>query len=417
MERELSPEVCRSVIQSIMSQIGESYVLVETAEAVEHHLQAKLASGDYETCTDVHAFARAVTADMQEISEDRHLRVWYDPEQADEIAQHKEDDTPSDDQDQRRMAFFRHQNYGFMKVERLTGNVGYLDLRYFVASEASGETAVAAMNLLANSNAIIFDLRRNGGGSPSMVQLLTSYLLDAEPRHLNTFHFRPADSYRQFWTFPHVPGRRMPDLPVYVLTSKYTFSAAEEFTYNLKHMERATIVGETTNGGAHPAQWHSAAEGFVIAIPFGRAINPITNTSWEGTGVEPHIAVPQEQALQTAHIHALETVIERCTDDDTISWLKWGLEVARASYTPADVDKETLSRYVGRYADRTISLIDGVLTHEFMGLGERLIPITESRFAVSPLEQVEFVTGAGGAVTHLVATTYRGQQMTLPRAE
>jgi hypothetical protein len=417
MEPTLSPETCRSVVALIIELIEDNYVLVEKAQEITNSLQTKLAGGGYDALADVHTLARAVTADLQAISKDRHLRVWHDPEQAADIERRVERDRPSDDQDQRRMAFFRHQNYGFMKVERLTGNVGYLDLRNFVESEVGGETAVAAMSFLANSNAIIFDLRRNGGGSPSMVQLLTSYLLDAEPRHLNSFHFRPADSYRQFWTFPHVPGKRMSDLPVYVLTSRYTFSAAEEFTYNLKHMERATIVGETTAGGAHPVRRHSATEGFVIAIPFGRTINPITNTSWEGTGVEPHIAVPQEQALQTAHIHALETVIERCTDNDTISWLKWDLEVARASYTPADVDKETLSRYVGRYADRTISLIDGVLTHEFMGLGERLVPITKSRFALSRLEQVEFVTGEGGTITHLAVTTYRGQHMMLPRAE
>jgi hypothetical protein len=417
MEPTLSPETCRSVVALIIELIEDNYVLVEKAQEITNSLQTKLAGGGYDALADVHTLARAVTADLQAVSKDRHLRVWHDPEQAADIEHRKERDRPSDDETRRWMAHLRHENFGFAKVERLIGNVGYLDLRNFVESELGGETAVAAMSFLANSNAIIFDLRRNGGGSPTMIQLLTSYLYDTEPQHLNTFHFRPTDSYRQFWTFPYVPGRRMRDVPVYVLTSSYTFSAAEEFTYNLKHMGRATVVGETTAGGAHPVQRHSAAEGFVITIPFGRAINPITDANWEGTGVEPHIVVPQAQALQTAHLHALETIIENCTDDDYLSRLRWDLETVRATYTPADVDKETLSRYVGRYADRTISLIDCVLTHEFMGLGERLLPITESRFALSRLEQVEFVTGQGGTVTHLVVANFRGQRMTIPKTQ
>jgi len=417
MKRELSLEVCRSVIQSIVSQIGENYVLVKTAEEIGHHLQAKLESDAYGTCTDVHALARAVTADLQAISKDRHLRVWHDPEQAADIERRKERDRPSDDETRRWMAHLRHENFGFARVERLTGNVGYLDMRNFFESELGGETAVAAMNYLANSNAVIFDLRRNGGGSPSMIQLLTSYLYDTEPRHLNTFHFRPTDSYRQFWTFPYVPGRRMQDVPVYVLTSSFTFSAAEEFTYNLKHMGRATVVGETTAGGAHPVQRHSATEGFVIAIPYGRAINPITDANWEGTGVEPHIAVPQAQALQTAHLHALETVIENCTDDEYLSRLRWDLETVRATYTPADVEEAVLSRYAGQFADRSIALIDGTLVHRFRGLEEELLPITESRFVVGLLERVEFVTGEGGTVTHLVVANFRGQRMTIPKTQ
>jgi hypothetical protein len=182
-------------------------------------------------------------------------------------------------------------------------------------------------------------------------------------------------------------------------------------------MGRATVVGETTAGGAHPVQRHSAAEGFVIAIPFGRAINPITDANWEGTGVEPHIAVPQAQALQTAHLHALEAVIKNCTDDDYLSRLRWDLETVHTTYTPADVEETVLSRYAGQFADRRIALIDGTLVHKFRGLEEELLPITESRFVVGPLERVEFVTGEDGTVTHVVVANFRGQRMTIPKTQ
>jgi hypothetical protein len=364
----------------------------------------------------VHALARAVTADLQAISDDRHLRVWHDSEQAAALERPRKQSQRTEHETQRWLARLRHVNFGFARVERLVGNVGYLDLRNFFESELGGETAVAAMGYLANSNALIFDLRRNGGGSPTMVQLLTSYLVGSEPQHLNSFYARPADSYRQFWTFPHVPGKRMPDVPVYVLISSYTFSAAEEFAYNLKHLGRATIVGEKTAGGAHPVQRYSAGEGLIIAIPYGQAINPVTNTNWQGTGVEPHIAVPQVQALRTAHLHALETVIDQaCARDEVTSRLEWDLETARAAYDPADVEEAVLARYAGRYTNRTIALIDGRLVHTFRGLEDDLLPITESRFVVNSLEKLEFVPGEDGTATHLVVTNHRGQRFEIPR--
>ena len=149
------------------------------------------------------------------------------------------------------LAQLRRENFYFERVERLDGNVGYLDFRQFVDARLAGATAVAAMNFLSNCDAIIIDLRQNGGGEPSMIQLLTSYFFD-EPKHINSFYVRYSDSIEQFWTQAYVPGKKMPDVPLYVLTSSYTFSGAEEFTYNLKNLKRATIIGETTGGGAHP---------------------------------------------------------------------------------------------------------------------------------------------------------------------
>jgi C-terminal processing protease CtpA/Prc len=167
------------------------------------------------------------------------------------------------------------------------------------------------MNLLANTHALIIDLRQNHGGDPEMIALLSSYLFDQKPVHLNSLYWRDNDSSQQFWTLPYVPGKRFgKEKPVYVLTSGETFSGAEEFTYNLKNLKRATIIGESTGGGAHPGGVYRLGTHFEVFIPNGRAINPISGTNWEGTGVQPDITMPREEAFKAAYNMALKQVLE-----------------------------------------------------------------------------------------------------------
>jgi C-terminal processing protease CtpA/Prc len=193
----------------------------------------------------------------------------------------------------------RHDRSAFVKVEQLDGNVGYVKFNGFFDVEFCGPTASAAMNFVAGSRALIVDLRDNGGGSPAMVAYVSSYLFSTRT-HLNDLWTRRTGATEEFWT-RDVPGRRFGgEKPVYVLTSARTFSGAEEFTYNLKSLKRATIVGETTGGGAHPVSAHPIDEHFVIGVPFARAVNPITHTNWEGVGVAPDVKVLAADALATA---------------------------------------------------------------------------------------------------------------------
>jgi C-terminal processing protease CtpA/Prc len=205
-------------------------------------------------------------------------------------------------------------NFGFQKLERLAGNIGYLDLRAFAPAALTGETAAAAMNFLSNSGAVIIDLRKNGGGDPATVSLIASYLFGPQPVHLNDLYNRQRDQTQQYWTLPYVPGRKLAGKDVYVLTSSDTFSGGEEFTYDLKTQKRATIIGETTGGGAHPVSGRRINEHFIIGVPSGRPINPITKGDWEGAGVEPDVKVSAEQALSTAHLMALEKILPTLAD-------------------------------------------------------------------------------------------------------
>jgi C-terminal processing protease CtpA/Prc len=211
----------------------------------------------------------------------------------------------------------RLDNYGLHKAERLPGNIGYLDIRKFNDPSQAGETAVGALNFLANTDILIIDLRRCEGGNPDMVALISSYLFGEERVHLNSFHWREGEINEQYWTLPYVPGKRYGDKPIYVLTSQETFSGGEEFAYNLKVRKRATLVGETTGGGANIGAPYRIHPHFEVFIPIGRPVNPVTGTNWEGCGVTPDVPVAQEQALQVACRMALETILEKLGEEPT----------------------------------------------------------------------------------------------------
>lgn len=316
-----------AVIEGAIKHINDYYVFPETAKKMEQAIRERAQKKEYDQITSAKKLADTLTANLQEVSHDKHLRVRHSYEV---IPERRHDGEPSAEERERFLNFLRQTNFGFEKIERLSGNIGYLDLRGFNPAEFGAETVVAAMNFLANTDSLIIDLRRNGGGDPAMVALISSYLFNSEPVHLNDLYWREGDTTRQWWTLPYVPGKRYGDKKdVYVLTSKYTFSAAEEFTYNLKNLKRATIIGETTGGGANPGGVRRINDHFMIFVPSGRAINPYTKTNWEGTGVTPDVSVPADQALKVAQVAALSKLIEKTPDAQRKEQLKGGLETVQ----------------------------------------------------------------------------------------
>ena len=296
------------VINGALEHLRSAYIFADVADKMAAAIRERAALNEYDAITGSRAFAEALTNHLQAVSKDKHLRVLFNAEGFPERRM------PTAEERERMRAGERRGNYGFQRVERLDGNVGYIDLRGFSGSPDAGPAAVAAMNFLAATDALIFDLRANGGGSPAMIGLLSSYLFD-DVVHLNDFYIRERDERRQFWTSPHVQGQRYGSAkPVYVLTSNRTFSAAEEFTYNLKNLKRATVVGETTGGGAHPGGVRRITDHFGIWVPNGRAINPVTKTNWEGTGIEPDIEAAAAEALKAAHLDALQKLRATATD-------------------------------------------------------------------------------------------------------
>ena len=295
----------KHVIDGAIAMLDEFYVFPEVAQKMGIAVRGRAKRGEYDSVTDGDAFARLLAAHFQEVSHDKHIFVSFSPTQLPEDSA-----PPNRDAIARQREAMRDANCAFEKVEHLSGNIGYVKFNGFADPEVCGATAVAAMNFLANVDALIFDLRQNGGGDPKMIALLCSYLFEQQT-HLNDLWTRKGNETQQFWTLPYVPGNLLPSIPVYVLTSHRTFSGAEEFTNNLKVLKRATIVGEVTGGGAHPVGGHRIDDRFTIGVPFARAINPITKTNWEGVGVEPDVKVSAEDALTTAQDLAAKEIASR----------------------------------------------------------------------------------------------------------
>ena len=290
----------QKTIDAISKQLTDHYVYADVAAKMVQAIHDHQQHGDYKSITNGSDFAETLSRDLRAVSNDKHLFVGYNPfrmpEQSGPTAASHE---PDPAEKARFRTMLEHQNCTFSKVEILNHNVGYIKFDAFPPPEFCGPTVVAAMGFVANADALIFDLRENHGGDPSMVEFMVSFLF-GEPTHINDLAARDTNETHQYWTLPWVPGQRFLDKPVYVLTSHGTFSGGEEFTFDLKTQKRATIIGEATGGGAHPVKGLPAGDHFTIGVPFARPINPVTKGDWEGTGIEPDVKVSAAEALTTA---------------------------------------------------------------------------------------------------------------------
>ncbi|HEV7922038.1 MAG TPA: S41 family peptidase [Thermoanaerobaculia bacterium] len=277
-------------VEKIAALIDENYVFEATAHRVAGELRARQASGAYDALNDPDAFAAALTADLRRLGEDEHLEVVVRRAEAAPLATPAQPDW---------LEPLRRRNFDFARVEIMEGNIGYLDLRSFPPPEVAGDTAAAAMEFLANADAVIIDLRRNGGGTGDMVHFLATYFF--EQRTLLSRTFRRAENRTtDDRTLPYVPGRRLVKTPLFILTSRETFSAAEGFAFSLQQLGRAVIVGERTRGGANAGRYRRATELFSVFIPMAHAMAAESDKSWDRAGIQPDVPSPAAEALDVA---------------------------------------------------------------------------------------------------------------------
>ena len=287
-----------SIVTEIHALLVEHYVFPDVATELDALLDKRNAEGAYAAADTPEELGGLVTADLQAVNGDRHLRL-----------KHHEDEIPDGD-DAAMVQVVRKEAAlslnGVPRLRALEGGVAHLELAPLLFPvELSGDALAAALTLVAEAKALVLDLRENRGGDPGTVALICGYLLD-EPTHLNTMYFRDGETYSQSWSPAYVPGKRFGGTkPIYVLTSPRTFSGAEELAYDLQQLGRATIIGERTGGGAHPRRGFTVHPHLEATIPTGRAINPVSGTNWELVGVTPDIEVPAEDALDRAIQEAL----------------------------------------------------------------------------------------------------------------
>jgi hypothetical protein len=287
-----------SIVTEIRALLVEHYVFPDIATELDALLDKRSTEGAYAAVSTAEELGALVTADLQAVNGDRHLRL-----------KHHEDEIPDGD-DAATVQMVEKEAAlslnGVPRLRALEGGVAHLELAPLLFPvELSGDAIAAALTLVADAKALVLDLRENRGGDPATVALVCGYLLD-EPTHLNTMYFRDGETYSQSWSPAYVPGKRFGGTkPIYVLTSPRTFSGAEELAYDLQQLGRATVVGERTGGGAHPRRGFRVHPHLEATIPTGRAINPVSGTNWELVGVSPDIEVPAEDALDRALQEAL----------------------------------------------------------------------------------------------------------------
>ncbi|HYC63779.1 MAG TPA: S41 family peptidase [Reyranellaceae bacterium] len=293
------------MIERIIAELRKSYVFPEVARAAEAALREAEARGAYAATTSGEDFAERLTADLLAVTKDKHLGVSFSVEPLPPVGAAKAKD-PAAMENWRRSA--ARSNFAIPRVEVLPGNLGYIKMTNFVPVQFAGETFAAAMRFIANTDALILDLRDNWGGDPQMVAFVLSYLVPPST-HLNDFYNRVDGTTTQVWSLPLVPGGAYgTERPVYVLTNSVTISAAEEVAYDLQQLKRGTVVGEKTAGAANPGGSIRINDHFAVFVPVGRAINPISKTNWEGVGVIPDVPANSDQALDVAVRLALKEV-------------------------------------------------------------------------------------------------------------
>lgn len=422
----LDAESCDRVLDNILRELRERYVLPASVPRIESELRTRSRSGAYDGAQAPAKLAEALTEDLRKASSDWHMSVVHDPAKEARLlaAKAATGSIPQDlDPTPEEIEAARRNNFGFRKVEMLLGNVGLLDIRAFVDLTLSRETAASALGFLANADAVILDLRQNPGGYINAEDFLMSHFFGPRPVELFSIYDRATNRTTRKFTLTELPGKRLERADLYVLTSGRTASAGEAVALTLQRLGRATVIGERTIGAGHGYTEVPVGHGFVLAVPIFYQLDPRTGKGWEGVGVQPDLAVPADRALDVAHLEAVKRLAAKTPEVERrrqLGWLVPLLELKASG--PKQVAPSLLQRYAGSYEGIEILLEQGRLC--FLGASgtrRNLFAYSDSEFliedaSVLPENQarVRFVAGAEGAITELQLLVSDGR--VFPRA-
>ncbi|MEA9414415.1 S41 family peptidase [Flavobacterium sp. PL02] len=303
-QKTITEKFKKETVLKIDSLLQVNYIFPDKAKLIGNHLKAAYKEGKFKKYDLLDSFAVALTKEVRFINNDKHLGIWtkFIPpvEEKKDLNKDSYEIYLHNYTDNRKLA------NGFREAKLIDSNVGYIKYNNFI--HETDQTIDSYMRLLENADAIIIDLRNNGGGSPKTVQYLCSYFFK-DPILLNTLYFRKDNFTEEFWV-KEVNGKKLIDVPLFIITSPKTFSGAEEFSYNMQTQKRATLVGETTGGGANPGEPYEINSRLEIFVPTGTGINPITKTNWEGVGVIPEYKTTPDMAYDKAVELAQKTAFD-----------------------------------------------------------------------------------------------------------
>ena len=401
----LNAKQVKMVIDTLGKNMSSYYVFPDIGLKIDQYLKAQYKAGVYNNITSPQKLADKLYTDIKTVHVDPHMGIAYSPDFDKQRIQDKNAAQKVKD-DSIRLNQLKETNFNFKKVEILPGNIGYLQFNQFVGDIKNAKPIVtAALTFLSNTKALIIDLRYNGGGSPDMVSQIESYFFKQKV-HMNDLVDRLGKDTSIFYADPAKTNGITLSMPLYILTSNQTFSGAEDFSYGMQSVKRATIVGDTTNGGAHPVSTFSITNGLFARIPFARSLNPYTHTDWEGTGVIPDIATPSANALEKAIETIYANRLANAVHDEEKKMISWQLHRLHATYHPFKIDTKILEQYEGIYdnGDLKLYIKNGALycqNKQRRNYTFELIPIANSTFLWSENTdlEIEFIKNTNGNYT------------------
>ncbi len=400
--KPLTKKETTTVVDSISKLVKLYYVSLEKGKEMSHIITSKLKNGAYDKITQPEEFARQLTSDLRSVNGDLHMSVSFNS--LNTSSQNKEIIKRLDPKG-------AWSNYGFQEIKVLDGNIGYLKINHFTNwghFEEAKKVITASFNTLKNTDALIIDVRNNSGGFEAIVAYLISYLFDGEPIHLSDYYYRYENKRHGIWTSKDIPGKKLPNLPLYILVNSRSASAAESLAYMLKHLKRATIIGETTRGAGNGAMSHKVSERFSVSIASETTINAITKTSFEQVGVIPNIKTSSEEAFTKAYIAALNYLKENNSKHIAPSNYDKVIDFLPQNKSKETIDANDYEKYAGTYKDATIEITISVratgLYAKITGnnVNFKLIPKGDTIFIVDGIkERIQFILNENNEVIQL----------------
>lgn len=409
----------QAVVSRVAGFLEEMYVDPKIGRELAEHLRRRQKDGAFDSCSAPAALADAVTRAMREVADDKHLYLRYGLDTGGMGAAVRIDHSASapgaagdaphggarrvvvSPQDSAPPGAERGPaRSGVARVERLEGNVGYLALSGFFPGDRQRDAVASAMNVLEDTNALVIDVAKCPGGTPAAVLFLESYFFPPDGREMMSRYDRPMDRTDHEYTLKEVPGKRRPDVPLYIVTSAATGSACEAFAYTLQKHGRATVVGERTAGAGYNNVLMPAGDGFTASVSVARPIHPKTGRGWEKMGVEPDVPAAAPMGTLAAHREALQALLARAPTEKRRS-VEWALEGVRAKEKPVRESPAALESFSGHYGAREITVSEGSLY--FRSAGGRtygpLLPIGGGSFLSGEELRISFERGSGGTIS------------------